>query len=291
MVALIHNHSFGLKLWRILGVVLMLTQSGCDVKDNRIKKRRLRARRECVAHQFIAESDGFRCEALTKRGAVRFRPWRRTFRPDRPHNSCGRLPDFIWWFLALDILVHLVTYRRRNGKRESLAHEYLHSWWFVIDALFIFPALLKRFMSTVAPTLKRLTGLDHLYHFLWKHLIRNGVVRDKVVRTARWALRHRRHIRFVLREVLLAMDAVYYLERLVEIVEQSYEVVRRRTILDRSEAAAIKRRIRAKLRVAAMMKKMSLPEASAPAAVVTPSTPSAAKGVFARAVTVDEQSD
>ncbi len=91
------------------------------------------------------------------------------------------------------------------------------------------------------------------------------------------------------------MDAVYYLERLVEISEQSYEVVRRRTILDRSEAATIKRRIRAKLRVAAMMKKMSLPEASAPAAVVTPSTPSAApsaaKGVFARAVTVDEQSD
>jgi len=43
-----------------------------------------------------------------------------------------------------------------------------------------------------------------------------------------------------------------------------------------------------------MMKKMSLPEASAPT-VVTPSTPSAApsaaKGVFARAVTVDEQSD
>ena len=66
MVALIHNHSFGLKLWRILGVVLMLTQSGCDVKDNRIKKRRLRARRECVAHQFIAESDGFRCEALRR---------------------------------------------------------------------------------------------------------------------------------------------------------------------------------------------------------------------------------
>ena len=91
------------------------------------------------------------------------------------------------------------------------------------------------------------------------------------------------------------MDAVYYLERLVEIAEQTYEVVRRRTILDRSEAAAVKRRIRAKLRVAAMMKKMSLPEASAPAAVVTPSTPSAApsaaKGVFARAVTVDEQSD
>ena len=55
MVALIHNHSFGLKLWRVLGVALMLTQSGCDVKDNRIKKRRLRARRECVAHQFIAE--------------------------------------------------------------------------------------------------------------------------------------------------------------------------------------------------------------------------------------------
>ena len=50
-------------------------------------------------------------------------------------------------------------------------------------------------------------------------------------------------------------------------------------------------RIRAKLRVAAMMKKMSLPEASAAPAVVTPSTPSAAKGVFARAVTVDEQSD
>ena len=91
------------------------------------------------------------------------------------------------------------------------------------------------------------------------------------------------------------MDAVYYLERLVEIAEQTYEVVRRRTILDRSEAAAVKRRVRAKLRVAAMMKKMSLPEASAPAAVVTPSTPSAApsaaKGVFARAVTVDEQSD
>ena len=197
--------------------------------------------------------------------------------------------------MALDILVHLVTYRRRNGKRESLAHEYLHSWWFVIDALFIFPALAKRFMSTIAPTLKRLTGLDHLYQFLWKHLIRNGAIRDKVVRTARWALRHRRHIRFVLREVLLAMDAVYYLERLVEIAEQSYEVVRRRTILDRSEAATIKRRIRAKLRVAAMMKKMSLPEASAAPAVVTPSTPSAApsaaKGVFARAVTVDEQSD
>jgi len=39
MVALIHNHSPGLKLWRVVGVVLMLTQSGCDVKDNRIKKR------------------------------------------------------------------------------------------------------------------------------------------------------------------------------------------------------------------------------------------------------------
>ena len=63
MVALIHNHSLGLKLWRVLGVVLMLTQSGCDVKDNRIKKRRLRARRECVARQFIAETDGFRCDA------------------------------------------------------------------------------------------------------------------------------------------------------------------------------------------------------------------------------------
>ena len=292
MVALIHNHSFGLKLWRVLGVVLMLTQSGCDVKDNRIKKRRLRARRECVKHQFIAEADGFRCEALTKRGAVR-RPWRRTFRPDKPHNSCGRLPDVIWWFL--DILVHLVTYRRRNGKRESLAHEYLHSWWFVIDALFIFPALAKRFMSTIAPTLKRLTGLDHLYQFLWKHLIRNGAVRDK------WC--GPRGGRSVTEDILdsssarylLAMDAVYYLERLVEIAEQTYEVVRRRTILDRSEAAAVKRRIRAKLRVAAMMKKMSLPEASAAPAVVTPSTPSAApsaaKGVFARAVTVDEQSD
>ena len=85
-----------------------------------------------------------------------------------------------------------------------------------------------------------------------------------------------------MREILLAMDAVYYLERLVEIAEQSYEVVRRRTILDRSEAATIKRRIRAKLRVAAMMKKMSLPEASAAPAVVTPSTPSAAKGAFER---------
>ena len=157
--------------------------------------------------------------------------------------------------------------------------------WFVIDALFIFPALLKRFMSTIAPTLKRLTGLDHLYQFLWKHLIRNGAIRDKVVRTARWALRHRRHIRFVLREVLLAMDAVYYLERLVEIAEQSYEVVRRRTILDRSEAATIKRRVRARLRVARMMTKLSLPDRAAPA-VVTPSTPavapSAAKGAFER---------
>ena len=59
-------------------------------------------------------------------------------------------------------------------------------------------------------------------------------------------------------------------------------------------AVNVLRRVRAKLRVAAMMKKMSLPEASAPT-VVTPSTPSAApsaaKGVFARAVTVDEQSD
>ena len=132
MVALIHNHSFGLKLWRILGVVLMLTQSGCDVKDNRIKKRRLRARRD---------------------------------------------------------------------------------------------------------------------------------------------------------EVLLAMDAVYYLERLVEIAEQSYEVVRRRTILDHSEAATIKRRVRARLKVARMMTKLSLPDRAAPA-VVTPSTPtmapSAAKGAFER---------
>ena len=107
---------------------------------------------------------------------------------------------------------------------------------------------------------------------------------------------YRRHIRFVLREILLAMDAVYYLERLVEIAEQSYEVVRRRTILDRSEAATIKRRVRARLRVARMMTKLSLPDRAAPA-VVTPSTPtaaaplSAAKGVFARAVTVDEQSD
>ena len=146
MVALIHNHSLGLKLWRVVGVVLMLTQSGCDVKDNRIKKRRLRARRECVAHQFIAEADGF--------------------------------------------------------------------------------------------------------------------------------------------QVLLAMDAVYYLERLVEIAEQSYEVVRRRTILDRSEAATIKRRVRARLRVARMMTKLSLPDRAAPA-VVTPSTPiaaapSAAKGAFER---------
>ena len=143
MVALIHNHSPALKVWRVLGVILMLTQSGCDVKDNRIKKRRLRARRECVAHQFIAEADGF--------------------------------------------------------------------------------------------------------------------------------------------QVLLAMDAVYYLERLVEIAEQSYEVVRRRTILDRSEAATIKRRVRAK--VARMMTKLSLPDRAAPA-VVTPSTPavapSAAKGAFGR---------
>jgi len=141
-------------------------------------------------------------------------------------------------------------------------------------------------VSTVAPTLKRLTGLDHLYQFLWKHLIRNGAIRDKVVRTARWALRHRRHIRFVLREVLLAMDAVYYLERLVEIAEQSYEVVRRRTILDRSVAATIKRRVRARLKVARMMTKLSLPDRAAPA-VVTPSTPiaaapSAAKGAFER---------
>ena len=123
----------------------MLTQSGCDVKDNRIKKRRLRARRECVAHQFIAEADGF--------------------------------------------------------------------------------------------------------------------------------------------QVLLAMDAVYYLERLVEIAEQSYEVVRRRTILDRSEAATIKRRVRARLKVARMMTKLSLPDRAAPA-VVTPPTPTAApsvaKGAFER---------
>ena len=48
------------------------------------------------------------------------------------------------------------------------------------------------------------------------------------------------------------------------------------------------------MRVAKMMTKLSLPDRAAPA-VVTPSTPSAApsaaKGVFARAVTVDEQSD
>ena len=88
-----------------------------------------------------------------------------------------------------------------------------------------------------------------------------------------------------MREVLLAMDAVYYLERLVEIAEQSYEVVRRRTILDRSEAATIKRRVRARLKVARMMTKLSLPDRAAPA-VVTPSTPtaapSAAKGAFER---------
>ena len=89
-----------------------------------------------------------------------------------------------------------------------------------------------------------------------------------------------------MREILLAMDAVYYLERLVEIAEQSYEVVRRRTILDHSEAATIKRRVRARLRVARMMTKLSLPDRAAPA-VVTPSTPiaaapSAAKGAFER---------
>ena len=67
------------------------------------------------------------------------------------------------------------------------------------------------------------------------------------------------------------MDAVYYLERLVEIAEQSYEVVRRRTILDRSDAATIKRRVRARLKVARMMTKLSLPDRAAPA-VVTPST-------------------
>ena len=115
-------------------------------------------------------------------------------------------------------------------------------------------------------------------------LVEHNLCRQ-IVRTARWALRHRRHIRFVLREVLLAMDAVYYLERLVEIAEQSYEVVRRRTILDRSEAATIKRRVRARLRVARMMTKLSLPDRAAPA-VVTPSTPavapSAAKGAFER---------
>ena len=79
--------------------------------------------------------------------------------------------------------------------------------------------------------------------------------------------------------------AVSQVERLVEIAEQSYEVVRRRTILDRSEAATIKRRVRARLRVARMMTKLSLPDRAAPA-VVTPSTPavgpSAAKGAFAR---------
>ena len=53
-------------MWRVVGVVLMLTQSGCDVKDNRIKKRRLRARRECVAHQFIAEADGFKRRVRAK---------------------------------------------------------------------------------------------------------------------------------------------------------------------------------------------------------------------------------
>ena len=79
--------------------------------------------------------------------------------------------------------------------------------------------------------------------------------------------------------------AVSQVERLVEIAEQSYEVVRRRTILDRSEAATIKRRVRARLRVARMMTKLSLPDRAAPA-VVTPSTPavapSAAKGAFGR---------
>ena len=258
MKTLIYNNGLGLKLWRVVGVVLMLSQSGCDVNDNREGKRRTRARSECVAHQFISASEDIKCDTLTKRGAVRFRPWRRTPRPDEPHNSCGRLPDVIWWFLFLDLLVHLVTYRRRNGERESLAAEYLHSWWFVIDALFLAPALLNRFVSTVSPIIKRLTGLDHLNQFLWKNLVRNGVVRDKVVRTARWALRHRRHIRFVLREALLAMDAVHYLERIVEIAQQTYEVVRRRT-LNRTESLAVKHRIRAKLRVAAIMKKLACP--------------------------------
>ena len=72
----------------------------------------------------------------------------------------------------------------------------------------------------------------------------------------------------------------------IEIAEQSYEVVRRRTILDRSEAATIKRRVCARLKVARMMTKLSLPDRAAPA-VVTPSTPiaaapSAAKGAFER---------
>ena len=71
----------------------------------------------------------------------------------------------------------------------------------------------------------------------------------------------------------------------MEIAEQSYEVVRRRTILDHSEAATIKRRVRARLKVARMMTKLSLPDRAAPA-VVTPSTPtmapSAAKGAFER---------
>lgn len=295
MKTLIYNNSLGLKLWRVVGVILMLSQSGCDLKDNREGKRRTRG--ECVAHQFISASEDIECDMLTKRGAVRFRPWRRTPRPDEPHNSCGRLPDVIWWFLFLDLLVHLVTYRRRNGKRESLAAEYLHSWWFVIDALFLAPALLNRFVSTVspiiAPTLKRLTGLDHLNQFLWKNLVRNGVVRDKVVRTARWALRHRRHIRFVLREALLAMDAVHYLERIVEIAQQTYEVVRRRT-LNRSEATAVKHRVRAKLRFAAMMKKLSVPLAPAAAPTVPAAhaarAPSAARGAFARASTLEDQS-
>jgi hypothetical protein len=131
---------------------------------------------------------------------------------EKLHEYVHQIDYVVWWYLLLDIFVHLISGRKvsKDGYKDlkPLYHSYLKSWWFSVDVGCLMPGLISALLAYIL----RRTGLNHPLHFAVTHikirlhppkkLIRPGkIIRQLLFSLLRFAMHHRRLVRSLIAEI------------------------------------------------------------------------------------------
>jgi len=211
--ALLAHSSPPLRLWRFAGVVFLVAQAISDSLSLRDTWKAKHVVEQCLLDGAPRIIDGVECNRCTTKA------WNKApvGHPERLydetlHGYVHKIDYVVWWYLLLDIFVHLISGRKvsKDGYRDlkPLYHSYLKSWWFSVDVGCLMPGLISALLAYIL----RRTGLNHPLHFAVTHikirlhppkkLIRPGkIIRQLLFSLLRFAMHHRRLVRSLIAEI------------------------------------------------------------------------------------------
>ncbi len=211
--ALLAHSSPPLRLWRFAGVVFLVAQAISDSLSLRDTWKAKHIVEQCLTDGAPRTIDGVECNRCTTKA------WQKPAvgHPERLydeklHEYVHQIDYIVWWYLLLDIFVHLISGRKvsKDGYKDlkPLYHSYLKSWWFSVDVGCLMPGLISALLAYIL----RRTGLNHPLHFAVTHikirlhppkkLIRPGkIIRQLLFSLLRFAMHHRRLVRSLIAEI------------------------------------------------------------------------------------------